>query len=424
MSDSVSSAVSTPASPAAAPAAPANASDTSPAAEAPSAAPAEPAPRVPRKAAKEARRANPNHDAEMWARAGQKAAAKEAARKGEAPAKAEGGAPAKDPETGRFLPRDGAKAEGDAPAKTEPSTDKAQPVEKSEALAEPTTREAKAEKLKALAAELGYKLDAGAVTAAERYQLRAERREMLAKVDKARNDGMAELERARQAIAEESKQSQAFMAALKSGDPDAMAQAAGHKDWNSLQEALLEAVSDPHYARIKALEAEREAEKKEREEAKQRFQAQQQAQARQQAHAELVQGVTHQAKGSSDPLLKACADDPLFIKTLISRQEHHYDPVTETTCSLEEALDDVLPNGQTLRAIMRSQYERLGAVFGAPKAPEPAQRPAPVAAAPAPVAPRAEARPAPAPKRPHTGAKRPAHADDLISKYAAIMEGR
>lgn len=410
MSDSATGAAG--ASPAAAPTAPAETAAPE-GAEAPvKAAPAaEPAPRVGRKAAREARRANPNHDADMWARAGAKAAAKEAAKaKGEAPAKAEA-APERGAD-GKFLPREGAAEPAKAPAKAEPP----KAAEPAKAEPAPEGREAKAAKLKELAAELGFKVDAGAVTAAERYQLRAERREMLAKVDQAKAAGHAELEKARAALAEESKQASAFMAALKAGDPDGMAAAAGHKDWNALQEALLEAVSDPHYARIKALEAEREAEKKEREEAKQRFQEQQRHEARARANAELRQGVAAQAKGSSDPLLAACAGDPMFIETLIGRQAHHYDPVTETTCSLEEALDDTLPNGQTLRQIMRSQFDRLAAVFGAPKAPEPVKAAPPPVVASVPAAARAEAAPRPAVNKVKNGP------DPLIAKYAGLMK--
>lgn len=369
-----------------------------------------------RKAAKEARRSDPNREADMWKRAGEKAAAKEAAKTGKAPAEA---APAKDPETGRFLPRDGG-----APAAAEPAKTAAAEPAKAEPAAEPAKaipadREGKQKLLADIAKDLGLRVDAGAVTSTERYQLRQERREALQKLDQRRAQDLADVAKEREAIGEEAKQAKAFAEALKAGDPDALAAAAGHKDWNSLQEALLEAVSDPHYARIKALEAEREAEKKEREEAKKRFEQQQVAQERARANNELRQGVASQAKGSSDTLLKACADDPIFIETLIGRQAHHYDPVTETTCTLEEALDDVLPNGMTLRAIMKAKFERLAQVFGsapaAPAAQAPAARPA------------VQAAPAPAPA-PVAVERRPAHTrrhsvdDDLIRKYEARMK--
>jgi hypothetical protein len=167
------------------------------------------------------------------------------------------------------------------------------------------------------------------------------------------------------------------------GDPSKGAEG---EPWNILQAQLLERVADPHYREIQELKASLQAEKEEKAQAEKAERERRAHMQRAQAIQNIKSGIAAEAKAAKEPLLSALSDDPLFVDTLYALQAKNYDEVTQTTVSLEEALDEPLPNGRTLREEMRGQYERLAKVFGqapapAPKAPAAAPAKAPKAEA-------------------------------------------
>lgn len=361
-----------------------------------------------RRSIAEKRRENPNHDAQVWERAKAKAAAKEAAKEASA-APAADGTPAKDPATGKFLPR-GAKAKpahAAAPASDDSADgsvidDKGSTNEVSTSApaappAAPSAddRAAKRAQLEALATELGFKFDAKAVTAADRYSLREEARRRQETFQRQMAEERAAFEKERGSFGEEAKSAKAFKAAFEAGDYDGLAAAVGAKDWNDLQEKVLERISDPHYAEIKRLREELESDKRAKAEAAEK----EKATAEQRRQHELVHGakvaISQEAAKSTDKLLAALHWDPLLVDSLYDLQARHYDHITQTTIPLEEALDVDLGGGRTVRAHLKRQYESLHKAFGPQAAPLPPPRPVVPAAAPAPVKPK----PAPAPRR-------------------------
>jgi hypothetical protein len=382
-----------------------NTAPTAPAA--PDVASAEPAAQAPaqeRRAPREAsapkriaekRRVNPNFDADAWARAGEKVKQREQGSAASQESVPKPGVPAKGPD-GKFLPR-GTKPpveEAAAEAKPDPFGKPSLAEEDNspkKAITEPAgdTPEAKRKQLEALATELGFKLDGKAVTAADRYNLREEARRRQANLEAKMQAERQAIEKERSTIAEEGAKAKAFLAALEAGDPDGMAKAIGRNDWNAMQEEILARIADPHYNEIQRLRKEIDEDKAQKKKAAEEYQARQAQVERQQAIVSVKRGIMAEASQAKDPVLKAMHTDPLFVDTIFSLQEKNYDPVTQTTISIEEALDEPLPNGQTLRGHMKDLYERLGKAFGRPALPAPK----PVAPAPAP-APKRERLPA------------------------------
>ncbi len=156
-----------------------------------------------------------------------------------------------------------------------------------------------------------------------------------------------------------------------------------------MQEEILARIADPHYNEIQRLRKEIDEDKAQKKKAEEEHRARAMQAERQQAIVSVKRGIMAEASQAKDPVLKAMHTDPLFVDTIFSLQEKNYDPVTQTTISIEEALDEPLPNGQTLRGHMKDLYERLAKAFGQPALPAPK----PVAAAPAP-APKRERLPA------------------------------
>jgi hypothetical protein len=339
----------------------------------------------------EKRRVNPNFDAEAWEKAGKRVAEREARAAGQDPAPTKPGVPAKGPD-GKFLPRSAkaetapeAEAKPDPFGKPEPAAEEPVKAKEEPASSDASTPEAKRKQLEALATELGFKLDGKAVTAADRYQLREESRRRQATFEAKMQAERQALEKERSTISEEGAKAKAFLAALEAGDPDGMAKAIGRNDWNAMQEEILARIADPHYNEIQRLRKEIDEDKAQKKKAAEEYQARQAQVERQQAIVSVKRGIMAEASQAKDPVLKAMHTDPLFVDTIFSLQEKNYDPVTQTTISIEEALDEPLPNGQTLRGHMKDLYERLGKAFGQPALPAP--RPASAAA------------PAPSPKR-------------------------
>lgn len=346
--------------------------------------------------------------------------------KGE-PAAARGvseGAPERGPD-GKFLPRDG------VTAKPEPKAGKAA---KAHAAPEPTaapeaehteedeekepeggedpkpavgSAELSKEDFLALAKKHGFELDrAGRVTTAERHKFREEKRQETAALEQRARE-------VEQRAAGYKQQLQAYMAeidgrnsrisafekAIEAGDFDAAAAATGRKDWQALQQEMLDRVSDPTYKQL--IEMQRWKEQKEQEETQrqQQWQRQQEEQRQQaaenerlQAQATYKQSLSQQMANSRDPIVAAMHDDPVFIETIFNYQRKHFDPESNTFPS-PEAL--IRRDEGGIRASLEKLHARLGKALGAP--PAPAAREAPEAS---PEATRTAALSAPTPKAP------------------------
>lgn len=168
----------------------------------------------------------------------------------------------------------------------------------------------------------------GEVHPGERAKFREWKRNQVAGVNKFRDAELAKVEQARQALAKEEAgfaNIRKAAAALESGDPDGLAVALGRKDWNELNDELLNHTASPTYKRLKELER-RDAERAENEKRAQDQARQQQAQRQQhekiQAH---MRGMAEELAEHEDPLLaEACAEFPQLTELMFGEQRSHW----------------------------------------------------------------------------------------------------
>ncbi len=321
---------------------------------------------------------------------------------------------------GKFLPRDGAKPEPKAakPAAAkvsafEPATE-AEPEEAEEDEAETekypkpaATTELSKDDFLALAKKHGFELDrAGRVTTAERHKFREEKRQQAEQIEqRARGyqqqlqSYMAELDHKQAEFAARESRSSSFEKAIEAGDFDAVAVAAGRKDWQSLQQEMLDRVSDPTYKKMVELERWKEQEEKQKEEQQRAWQRQQEEQREQQAQVEQRKveadykgSLSASMANSKDPIVAAMHDDPVFIETMFQYQRKYLDRESGTVPS-PEAL--IRRDEGGVRASLEKLYTRLGKALGAPSTP-----PAREEAEASPEATKTAALSAPAPKAP------------------------
>jgi hypothetical protein len=337
--------------------------------------------------------------------------------KGE-PAPAGGGAE-RGPD-GKFLPRDGAKPEPKAakPAakvtafEQAPEAEPAEEAEEDEAETEKDPKPAATTELSkddflALAKKHGFELDrAGRVTTAERHKFREEKRQETAVIERRaqeveqRTKGyQAQLQEYMAEIDAKQTRSSAFDKAVEAGDFDGAAAAMGRKDWQSLQQEMLDRVSDPTYKQMVELQNWKEQQEKQEQERQQQWKRQQEEQREQQAQQEQRQVETtykgqlsQMMAASKDPIVAAMHDDPVFIESIFQYQRKHFDPETATAPS-PEAL--IRRDEGGVRTAIEKLYTRLGKALGAPSTP-----PAREAAEESPEATKTAALSAPAPKAP------------------------
>lgn len=333
------------------------------------------------------------------------------------------GEPAGAPERGadgKFLPRDGAepKAKATKPAaakvtapepaaEPEPTEEEAEEETEEEAPKPVATAELSKEDFLSLAKKHGFELDrAGRVTTAERHKFREEKRQQAEQIDqRARgyqqqlHGYMAELEQKQAAFAAQESRASDFDKAIEAGDFDAVAAATGRKDWQSLQQEILDRISDPTYKQMVELrdwKDQQEKEKQQQQTAWQRQQEQQREQVAQQEQREIEDNykgqLSAQMASSKDPMVAAMHDDPVFIETIFQFQRKHFDAEARTAPS-PEAL--IRRDEGGIRASLEKLHARLSKALGAPSAP-----PAREAAEASPEATKAAALSAPAPKGP------------------------
>ncbi len=231
----------------------------------------------------------------------------------------------------------------------------------------------------ALAKKLGIKVENGAVKPSERIawenaKLRAE--QGIAKAKQEAEQMRAEAESALKSNPRIQK-ADAIMAAYEAGDPDGFAAALGAKDFNEFQQSFLRRLADPNYGELRKLQQWKEQQEAERVKGEETQREQQRAQQIQQAERTYMATLQQTCQASSDPLVAAMHDDPLFLQAVYRIQKKHWNPEQQKTVTVEEAIQEGLKDE------LHKLKGRLDRGFGggAPAAAAPAvsngKRPAP-----------------------------------------------
>jgi hypothetical protein len=212
----------------------------------------------------------------------------------------------------------------------------------------------------ALAKKLGIKVENGVVKPSERIawenaKLRAE--QGIAKARHEAEQMRAEAESSLKSNPRVQK-AEAIMTAYEAGDPDGFAAALGAKDFNEFQQSFLRRLADPNYGELRKLQQWKEQQEAERVklEAQQREQHQQQQV--QQAERTYMSTLSQTCKASSNPLVAAMHDDPLFLQAVYRIQKKHWNPEQQKTVSVEEAIQE------GLETELKSLHDRLSRGFG------------------------------------------------------------
>jgi hypothetical protein len=221
--------------------------------------------------------------------------------------------------------------------------------------------------LKALTKKLNFKIEDGRVTVAERVKFRQERREAQQRLESLQTELLDKVKAQHGEVEPFINAAKRFDESDWDGFAAELGKRKGHawKGWDDLQKHLMNTMADPSYQVVQELkrkEQERDAAEQRRQTAEKETTANRQ---KQEAIANYQKGLAQEASGSEDPIAKALADDPAFIRAVYQIQDAHYDRTNDSTVTLEEALDLPPPGGKTpLRAQLKSMYERLHKAFG------------------------------------------------------------
>ncbi len=261
--------------------------------------------------------------------------------------------------------------------------------EPSESAASPT----ELEQIKALAEKLGLALEDGKVTTTERVNLRKERAENLRAIAQAEKDAIAKVQAARSEWEPKIGKVEAFEAAVKAGDYDAIAKLAGFDDWNKLQDDQIQRLADPNYKRVRELEERLKREDEAKARAKEESDRQQATQAELQAQANHKRQLQSIMGQSSDPLVKGMHDVPNFINAVFNVQRRVWqESGGRDVLTAESAIKWKPPEGgPSLHEELEAMHGRLSPVFskstaappaaGTPEKPKPKTAPVPPPAA-------------------------------------------
>ena len=221
------------------------------------------------------------------------------------------------------------------------------------------------EQLRALASKLGLALEDGKVTTTERVNLRKERTENLRAIAQAEKDAIAKVQAARAEWEPRIGKVEAFEAAVKAGDYDAIAKIAGFDDWNKLQDDQLQRLADPNYKRVRELEErlkrEDEAKARQQEENQRQHATQKELQA-QASHKHQLQQIMSQ---SPEPLVKGMHDVPNFINAVFNVQRRVWQESGGRDVLTAEAAIRWKPpeGGISLLEELEAMHGRLSPVF-------------------------------------------------------------
>ncbi len=227
------------------------------------------------------------------------------------------------------------------------------------------------EQLRELTKRLGYKMEDGRVTVGERAKLREEKRDSKLRIQSLESQLDLKINNAKESL----KSYVAAKETWEAGDIDGFAKTLGYEDWNGLQTDVIHRFADPSYKKIQELQR-KQRERDERDandaETAQKVAANRE---RMEAVATYKRGLSQEMTNSENPLVKAMATDSFFQDAIYQLQEAHYDRSTDTTITLEEAIE-MVPRGMTrsLKDEMRGLFDKLQAAFGA-SPPDPAKAP-------------------------------------------------
>lgn len=262
------------------------------------------------------------------------------------------------------------------PAELKP--DAPEPTEEPEPAAKPA-EEPKGELggrglLEKLAKEQGFEVVDGKVLTKERAEFRILKEEQRKQLQQAEKQAIERIETAKKELDERYGKVDALETAIKNRDHVALAKALGHDDWDKLQQTIVAWNSDPAYQeRLEMREKIRAIEEKEQQAAEQR-QQQERAQQEFQARQQHFQQLSTIAKESTDPLVAAMHDDPLFLQAVFRIQQEKWDG---REAVLPEHAVNMSAGGArvTLREELKNLYSKLHRAFGKPEAEKPAAVP-------------------------------------------------
>lgn len=293
------------------------------------------------------------------------------------------GEPRKEPDKTKAVPGKKAPAKPAKEAAPKPDKPKEEPTEpEPDAAAKKDEPESDTEKLgrlgliKKLAAEEGLVFEDGKITTKQHAEFRLLKKEQREQLQRAEKEAIARVEAAQGELSERFKRVEAFEGALKSRDHQGLAKALGYENWDKLQEDVVAWNADPNYVRIRELE-----EFKQRQEAEAETAAQQRAQAQKEqerAHAETTYlgNLATTMKGSTDPLVQAMSEDPLFIRAVYRIQTENWDG--HETVTPEQAIRMAAQGSRvTLGEELKALHARLDKAFGKKPEPEKPAAPAP-----------------------------------------------
>lgn len=307
--------------------------------------------------------------------------------------KAEPAKPAAEAETKTEKP---AKAKKGAKGKEIEKPAELKTAAETENQAEPSP-EQKLETLRTLAKDLGLVIDDNKVVANERAELRIAKRDHQRRVEEEQRGLVEQYNQAVAAIQPELDKARAVMKALDEGDADELAKLAGAKDWNEAQERFIAKMTDPNWKKIRDLERQVEADKREKTEHEQRLQQQSEHNKKLVAERTYQTDLAKAMKQSQDPICRELSDDPAFVNAIFQIQRENWDG--SETVTAEQALKMAVKGApMSVREELEQHYRRLHKVFGAAVAAAVAEATPPVAAEPAKAPDRPGARP-----RPKTG---------------------
>ena len=212
----------------------------------------------------------------------------------------------------------------------------------------------------ALAKKLGVKIDGGAVKPSERIaweNAKARAESGLAAREAKAQQMLSEAESALKSNPRLQK-ADAIINAYEAGDPDGFAAALGAKDFNEFQQSFLRRLADPNYGELRKLQQWKEQQEAERVKTEEQSREQQRHQQIQQAERTYMSTLSQTCKASSNPLVAAMHDDPLFLQAVYRIQKKHWNPEQQKTVSVEEAIQE------GLESELRSLHGRLSRGFG------------------------------------------------------------
>ena len=221
------------------------------------------------------------------------------------------------------------------------------------------------EQLRALASKLGLLLEDGKVTTSEKVNLRKARTDNLRAIAEAEREAIAKVQAARAEWEPRIGKVEAFEAAVKAGDYDAIAKIAGFDDWNKLQDDQLQRLADPNYKRVRELEERLKREDEAKAKAAEENQRHQATQAELRAQAQHKSELLRKMSQSPDPLVRGMHDVPNFINAVhgVQRRVWH-ETGGRDVLSAEEALKWKPPEGGiSLLEELEAMHGRLSPVF-------------------------------------------------------------